>query len=173
MAASFSFLLSLIISLIIFPFLSSSTRLNSLQASSTIPTSLTNSPFQELSPEIAPLLPSPGGVLPSPAISSLPTIPSTPSPPNPDALPAPGPGSALSPLASLPASSAAPHSLVNLAIALFCKVYWSLQLHENAFFLFYLTRFKLGVVYIVSFYYLFNLLEDKASDWFLAVMLVC
>ncbi|KAJ9181976.1 hypothetical protein P3X46_006017 [Hevea brasiliensis] len=131
--ASFWFLLSFILSLIIFPFLSSSTPLNSQD--STIPTSpasLQNSPplspFQELSPDIAPLLPSPGGVLPSPTVSSLPTIPSTQSPPNPDELTAPGPDSAFSPLVSFPASSAAPETLVNLAAAVGCILFWSFQL---------------------------------------------
>ncbi|KAF7837155.1 classical arabinogalactan protein 26-like [Senna tora] len=38
------------------------------------------SSFQQLSPDIAPLLPSPGEVLPT----DIPTIPSSPSPPNPD-----------------------------------------------------------------------------------------
>ncbi|XP_043811457.1 classical arabinogalactan protein 25-like [Manihot esculenta] len=131
--ASFWFLLSFIISLIIFPFLSSSALLN--PQASTIPTSpasLVNSPplspFQELSPDIAPLLPSPGGVLPSPTISSLPTIPSTQSPPNPDEFDAPGPDSAFSPLVSFPASSAAPQNSVNFAAAVGCTLYWSIQL---------------------------------------------
>ncbi|XP_015573306.3 classical arabinogalactan protein 25 [Ricinus communis] len=135
--ASFWFLLSFIISLIILPLFSSSTLLNSQP--STIPTSpasLTNSnslplsPFQELSPDIAPLLPSPGGVLPSPTVSSLPTIPSTPSPPNPDDLAAAGPDSAFSPLGSLPASYATPQSLVNLAVAVGCTAYCSLRLFK-------------------------------------------
>ncbi|XWS39075.1 hypothetical protein CRYUN_Cryun18bG0019000 [Craigia yunnanensis] len=62
------------------------------------------SPFQELSPDIAPLLPSPGGVVPTTG-SSMPTIPSSPSPPNPDDLMAAGPGSAFPPFGSLPPSS--------------------------------------------------------------------
>ncbi|XVF62673.1 hypothetical protein PTKIN_Ptkin09bG0027200 [Pterospermum kingtungense] len=63
------------------------------------------SPFTELSPDIAPLLPSPGGAVPATG-SSMPTIPSTPSPPNPDDdLLAPGPGSAFPPFGSLPATS--------------------------------------------------------------------
>ncbi|KAG7026286.1 hypothetical protein SDJN02_12787, partial [Cucurbita argyrosperma subsp. argyrosperma] len=67
----------------------------------------TSSPFQELSPEIAPLLPSTGDQIPS-ATGSIPTIPSNPSPPNPDEFEAPAPDpSALSPF-GLPASFAAP-----------------------------------------------------------------
>ncbi|XVF38625.1 hypothetical protein REPUB_Repub20aG0118500 [Reevesia pubescens] len=65
------------------------------------------SPFLELSPDIAPLLPSPGGVVPTTG-SSMPTIPSNPSPPNPDDLMAAGPGSAFPPFESLPASSTSP-----------------------------------------------------------------
>ncbi|KAF9673516.1 hypothetical protein SADUNF_Sadunf10G0032400 [Salix dunnii] len=88
---------------------------------STSPAFLTNSPspspFQELPPDIAPLLPSPGGVLPPPTVSSDPTIPSTPSPPNPDGVVAPGPDSAFSPLGALLASSASPRNLINFATA--------------------------------------------------------
>ncbi|TKY72023.1 hypothetical protein E2542_SST00757 [Spatholobus suberectus] len=93
------------------------------------PTSL--SPFQELSPDIAPLLPSPGGVLPTPAGSDIPTIPSNPSPPNPDDIIAPGPLSAFSPFGSMQASSNAPRRnlLGSLATTVFADlaVYWSLQ----------------------------------------------
>ncbi|KAF7813694.1 classical arabinogalactan protein 26-like [Senna tora] len=65
------------------------------------------SPFPELSPDIAPLLPSPGGVLPTPIGSDIPTIPSSPSPPNPDddASLAHGPSSAFSPFGAIQASS--------------------------------------------------------------------
>ncbi|KAJ7972885.1 classical arabinogalactan protein 26-like [Quillaja saponaria] len=59
-----------------------------------------------LSPDIAPLFPSPGGVAFSPSeSSSLPIIPSSPSPPNPDSIAAGGPGLALPPSEPLPASS--------------------------------------------------------------------
>ncbi|XP_027098025.1 classical arabinogalactan protein 26 [Coffea arabica] len=58
-----------------------------------------------LSPDITPLFPSPGGSELSPSESSLPTIPSSPSPPNPDAIEAPVPFLAFSPLGSLPFSS--------------------------------------------------------------------
>ncbi|OMO53744.1 hypothetical protein CCACVL1_28392 [Corchorus capsularis] len=80
------------------------------------------SPYQELSPDIAPLLPSPGGVVPTTG-SSMPTIPSSPSPPNPDDLMAEGPGgSAFPPFGSFPASSSssnlAPFSVVFLACSL-------------------------------------------------------
>ncbi|CAK7332869.1 unnamed protein product [Dovyalis caffra] len=132
--ASSWFLIIFIEPLIIFPLLSSSTQLNSKTSPYPIPTSpafLTHSPppspFQELSPDIAPLLPSPGGVLPSPTESSIPTIPSTPSPPNPDEVVAPGPDSALSPLGALPASSAAPQSLINFSVAVGFIAYWSIS----------------------------------------------
>ncbi|KAL2510590.1 classical arabinogalactan protein 26 [Abeliophyllum distichum] len=59
-----------------------------------------------LSPDIAPLFPSPGGSEPSPSESSIPTIPSSPSPPNPDAMAAPGPGVAFPPEGMLPVTSA-------------------------------------------------------------------
>ncbi|XVF66292.1 hypothetical protein PTKIN_Ptkin10aG0023500 [Pterospermum kingtungense] len=62
------------------------------------------SPFQQLSPDIAPLFPSPGGVVPTSTGSSMPTIPSSPSPPNPDDSMAAGPGSAFPPFESLPPS---------------------------------------------------------------------
>ncbi|RQO96199.1 hypothetical protein POPTR_010G031700v4 [Populus trichocarpa] len=131
--ASFCFFIVLIVPLMIFPLLSSSTQLNSKTSPypiSTSPPFLTNppppSPLQELSPDIAPLLPSPGGVLPSPTVSSVPTIPSTPSPPNPDEVVAPGPASAFSPLGALPASSASPRNLINFAIAVGCIAYWSI-----------------------------------------------
>lgn len=67
-------------------------------------------PAAALSPDhnnddITPLFPSPGGSELSPTESSLPTIPSSPSPPNPDAMSAPGPVMAFSPLGSLPFSS--------------------------------------------------------------------
>ncbi|XP_027931538.1 classical arabinogalactan protein 26 [Vigna unguiculata] len=91
------------------------------------PSSLT--PFRELSPDIAPLFPSPGGVLPTPTGSDIPTIPSNPSPPNPDDLIAPGPLSAFSPFGSMQASSNAPRRILvsNLATTVFAgfAVYWS------------------------------------------------
>ncbi|GKU85563.1 hypothetical protein SLEP1_g220 [Rubroshorea leprosula] len=67
------------------------------------------SPFQELSPDIAPLLPTPGGAVPTTG-SSIPTIPSSPSPPNPDDFSILGPDSAFPPSASFPPSSTAPES---------------------------------------------------------------
>ncbi|KAL2341175.1 hypothetical protein Fmac_009115 [Flemingia macrophylla] len=94
----------------------------------TPPSSL--SPFQELSPDIAPLLPSPGGVLPTPTGSEIPTISSNPSPPNPDDINAPGPFSAFSPFGSMQATSNAPRTLVgSLATTGFAGLaaYWSLQ----------------------------------------------
>ncbi|KAG4384102.1 hypothetical protein AAZX31_13G196000 [Glycine max] len=89
------------------------------------------SPFQELSPDIAPLLPSPGGVLPTPAAGSdIPTIPSNPSPPNPDDIIAPGPLSAFSPFGSPLSSNAPTTSLVaSIATAFFAglAVCWCLH----------------------------------------------
>ncbi|PON96660.1 hypothetical protein TorRG33x02_076410 [Trema orientale] len=74
-----------------------------------------------LSPDITPLFPTPGRGPISPAESSLPTIPSSPSPPNPDALVAPGPGIALPPSGSLPASSASSSGPLKLVLSLgFC-----------------------------------------------------
>ncbi|XP_022958905.1 classical arabinogalactan protein 25-like [Cucurbita moschata] len=81
-----------------------------LLALPSLPNPKLSSSFQELSPDIAPLLPSSGGSIPS-ASGSIPTIPSNPSPPNPDEFEAPGPdSSALSPL-GLPGSFAAPKPL--------------------------------------------------------------
>ncbi|KAJ1414265.1 classical arabinogalactan protein 26-like [Sesbania bispinosa] len=104
--------------------------LSSSPASLTEPPPSTLSPFQELSPDIAPLLPSPGGALPTPAGSDIPTIPSNPSPPNPDDMIAPGPLSALSPFGSMQATSNAPRSLVcDLATTAFAGLaaYWFMQ----------------------------------------------
>ncbi|XVF28422.1 hypothetical protein REPUB_Repub15cG0028100 [Reevesia pubescens] len=106
--ASFWFLLQLIImSFMALPLLSLASSSSDTPTISASPVSMSDpplSPFQELSPDIAPLLPSPGGVVPTTG-SSIPTIPSTPSPPNPDDFMAAGPGSAFPPLGSLPASS--------------------------------------------------------------------
>ncbi|XP_050219530.1 classical arabinogalactan protein 25 [Mercurialis annua] len=120
MASFWFFIASLLIT---FPLFSSSSA--ALLNSDSLPLS---DPFEELSPDIAPLLPSPGETLPSPAVSSLPTISSTPSPPNPDdddhwaAL---GPDSAFSPF---PASCASPQSLVNSSVFVGCISYWLLLL---------------------------------------------
>ncbi|OMO77862.1 hypothetical protein CCACVL1_14770 [Corchorus capsularis] len=69
-----------------------------------LPSSPLSSP-PSLPPDIEPIFPTPKGMAPSPTDESVPTIPSSPSPPNPDNLLAPGPGFALSPSGSLPASS--------------------------------------------------------------------
>ncbi|EOY06386.1 hypothetical protein QUC31_016308 [Theobroma cacao] len=108
--ASFWFLLLHIMFFMASPLLS----LASSQLSSDIPTvsaspvSMSDpplAPFQELSPDIAPLFPSPGGVVPTTG-SSMPTIPSSPSPPNPDDVMAAGPDSAaFPPFGSLPGFS--------------------------------------------------------------------
>ncbi|CAG7910926.1 hypothetical protein BRARA_J01701 [Brassica rapa] len=78
--------------------------------SSSLPSTPTISPpFQELSPEIAPLLPSPGDALPSGAGAG--TIPSSPSPPDPDTSDGSSyPDPAFAPFASPPVSSPAPPS---------------------------------------------------------------
>ncbi|KAJ6688991.1 hypothetical protein OIU85_005414 [Salix viminalis] len=138
MAAFFWSLIALAVPLVISPSSSSSsTQLNPETSAYPISTflTITNSPpippFQELSPDIAPLLPSPGGELPSPATSSIPTIPSSPSPPNPDEAVASGPDSAFSPLGALLASSAAPRNLINLVVAVVGLVaYRSIQLFQ-------------------------------------------
>ncbi|KAK2646562.1 hypothetical protein Ddye_021757 [Dipteronia dyeriana] len=126
MASSFWFLLHLAL---ILPFMSSSSQLNS--ETSTIitasPALLANPPqslppYQELSPDISPLLPSPGGVLPSPAESSMPTIPSNPSPPNPDDFLATGPESAFSPFGSMPAFAMARRNSVGSLLFVFVAV---------------------------------------------------
>ncbi|KFK27520.1 hypothetical protein AALP_AA8G393900 [Arabis alpina] len=74
--------------------------------SSSLPSSPTISPFDQISPEIAPLLPSPGGAdLPS----GSGTIPSSPSPPDPDTSDDSFPDPlAFAPFASPPVSSPAP-----------------------------------------------------------------
>ncbi|KAL0388706.1 UNVERIFIED_CONTAM: hypothetical protein Sradi_2752400 [Sesamum radiatum] len=69
------------------------------------------SPYTGLSPDIAPLLPSPGGTARSPAESSMPTIPSTRSP-NPDTMASIGPDTAVAPSGSLQDSSAVSQVLV-------------------------------------------------------------
>ncbi|OIT08432.1 hypothetical protein A4A49_04657 [Nicotiana attenuata] len=86
------------------------------------PVEVASSPFSEISPDIAPLLPSPGGVVPP--VSSVPTIPSNPSK-NPDDEMFPiGPDSAaLAPSAFSPVSSALSISLtIYLNIAVFVVV---------------------------------------------------
>ncbi|VVA16864.1 PREDICTED: classical arabinogalactan [Prunus dulcis] len=118
MASFWSHIVFLIMAFMASPLLSLHSKASS--ASSSISASpaflITNLPpssLQELPPEIAPLLPSPGPVVPAtPTDSSIPTIPSNPSPPNPDDLVSPGPYSSLSPFGSLPASSAASISLI-------------------------------------------------------------
>ncbi|KAK8693862.1 hypothetical protein V6N13_071429 [Hibiscus sabdariffa] len=89
--------------------LSSSSRLHvQYSAISAAPAFLPTAPLSSspsLSPDIEPLLPTPKGMAPAPADSSLPTIPSSPSPPNPDSMLAPGPGFELAPSGSLPVSA--------------------------------------------------------------------
>ncbi|KAL4604268.1 hypothetical protein ACB092_10G180600 [Castanea dentata] len=120
------------------PLLCLSPQLNSDASTiSAIPSFLTNSPlslssFQEISPDIAPLLPYPGGAVPAPTGSSIATITSSPSPPNPEELSAPGPDSAFLPSGSLPASSAESKILFSNINIVFAGLaaYWCLQPHK-------------------------------------------
>ncbi|CAA3001903.1 Hypothetical predicted protein [Olea europaea subsp. europaea] len=68
-------------------------------------------PNPPLSPDVSPLLPSPGGVVPPPSGSSLPTIPSD-STQNPDMMGPVGPNAAFAPSGSLQASSTESRFLV-------------------------------------------------------------
>ncbi|KAJ7980198.1 classical arabinogalactan protein 25 [Quillaja saponaria] len=90
--------------------------------------SLSPSPFKELSPDILPLLPSPGGVVPNPTGSDIPIIPSNPSPPNPDDAFSPGPLSAFSPFGGSfqASSSSAPVARFYSGISFFAALaaYW-------------------------------------------------
>ncbi|KAI9181557.1 hypothetical protein LWI28_016144 [Acer negundo] len=86
-----------------------------------------------LSPDISPLFPTtPGGMAPSPAESSLPTIPSNPSPPNPDDFLAPAPDQfAISPSGVMPVSSSlslASTTPLNLVAFLVFKLFCLMQL---------------------------------------------
>ncbi|KZV28058.1 hypothetical protein F511_33111 [Dorcoceras hygrometricum] len=81
------------------------------------------SPYNELPPDISPLLPSPGGSAHSPAKSSMPTIPSSRSL-NPDTTGSKVPGSAFAPSSPLQESSSVSQNIVKpfyscLAVASF------------------------------------------------------
>ncbi|XP_018443965.2 classical arabinogalactan protein 25 [Raphanus sativus] len=104
------------------------TSLSSLSShSSSLPSTPTISPFQELSPEIAPLLPSPGDALPSGAGAD--TIPSSPSPPDPDtSYGSSYPDPAFAPFASPPVSSPAPPSYPPTGVVLLFLVVSSASL---------------------------------------------
>ncbi|KAM5569099.1 classical arabinogalactan protein 25-like [Rosa sericea] len=114
--ASFWFHIVLIMAFMVSPLLSFTSKASTITASPALFTTPHPSSVQGLPPDIAPLLPSPGPVVPNtPADNSIPTIPSNPSPPNPDESASLGPSSAFSPL---PASSAASTDLfwtLNLA----------------------------------------------------------
>ncbi|XP_042494380.1 classical arabinogalactan protein 26-like [Macadamia integrifolia] len=141
MASTFWFILVLTMALVTTPSLSYYTSSHLKLAASTIsaaPSFLPDSPLSSppaLSPDITPLLPSPGGSAPSPTgSSSIPTIPSSPSPPNPDDSAAAAPVgyavSAHAPSPSQPMSSSIsflPNSLVNLGLLLFWT-FWFVQL---------------------------------------------
>ncbi|CAA7061902.1 unnamed protein product [Microthlaspi erraticum] len=112
--------------IIVFIFLSSPAFLSSLTSSPTI------SSLQQLSPEIAPLLPSPGKALPSDDGAG--TIPSSPSPPDPDpsddsSYPDP---LAFAPLASPPVSSPAPPSYPSVGMLLLSIIISSASLRLRA-----------------------------------------
>ncbi|XP_012568131.1 uncharacterized protein [Cicer arietinum] len=125
MASSFSVYVVLMIILVFMPspllssYSSQSQPIPKVPTLSSSPATLTDpsqssslSPFQDLSPDISPLLPSPGDALPTPAGSDIPTIPSNPSPPNPDDVIASGPFNAFAPYGSVQATSNAYRSLV-------------------------------------------------------------
>lgn len=105
--ANFSILVALIVALLFSPSLSLSStpkpRLHTptIAAAPTILPEPPLSPYTELSPDIAPLLPSPG--------STIPTIPSNPSPPNPDEVSSVGPDPAFAPSSGLLQASSAMH----------------------------------------------------------------
>ncbi|XP_041000940.1 classical arabinogalactan protein 26-like [Juglans microcarpa x Juglans regia] len=133
--ASFSFhLLPIIMGFMASPLLSLSSHLDSKASTiSAMPPFLKNplpplSPFQELSPDITPPLPSPGGVVPASSESSVPTIPSTLSPPNPDELAASGPDSAFLPLLASSVASTTLVSYLNVAVYAGLAAYWSMLL---------------------------------------------
>ncbi|OVA15081.1 hypothetical protein BVC80_949g98 [Macleaya cordata] len=95
-----------------------------------------SSPSPTLSPDITPLLPSPGGSELSPSgSSSMPTIPSNPSPPNPDEMDSSNPMLAVSPSGSIaPMSSASTNLFGSLNFSGFLlglMVLWFLQLFGN------------------------------------------
>lgn len=114
---AFSFLKTFLI--IIFIFISLS--FPCLSSSPTI------SSFQELSPEIAPLLPSPGDALPSDDGSG--TIPSSPSPPDPDTNDGSYPDPlAFAPFASPPFSSLSPPSHPPVGVLLLTVIFSSASL---------------------------------------------
>ncbi|XP_058077299.1 classical arabinogalactan protein 26 [Magnolia sinica] len=112
--ASFSFhtikiLLSMAVILTVIPQSLSFPSKLEISTISAAPATLPNAPVSSppyLAPDITPLLPSTGGIGPSPSSGGdggLPTIPSNPSPPNPDEVAASGPNSAISPSGSFSA----------------------------------------------------------------------
>ncbi|EOA31716.1 hypothetical protein CARUB_v10014924mg [Capsella rubella] len=110
--ASSSILLTLIITFMIS--LSSSLSMISSPTTNTIPSSPTTSPFeQHISPEIAPLFPSPAV---SSTTQTIPSSSSLPQPENDDVLTDPDPA-AFAPSASPPVSSQAPQVLLSVVFA--------------------------------------------------------
>lgn len=114
--ASFWFHTLLIMAFMVSPLLSFTSKASTITASPALFTTPHPSSVQGLPPDIAPLLPSPGPVVPdTPNDNSIPTIPSNPSPPNPDDLVSLGPSSAFAPLPASSASSTDLFWTINLA----------------------------------------------------------
>ncbi|XP_059660574.1 classical arabinogalactan protein 26-like [Cornus florida] len=141
MAFVWSLLLGLTIAFMVCPSsslpLSTSNNLNlPISAISSAPALLPYPPESSpeaptLSPDIAPLLPSPAG---SPTESSLPTIPASPSPPNPDAMVGARPDTAFAPSGSLPVSTSSSVALklsgyLNIIVILRLVAFWLMQLY--------------------------------------------
>ncbi|KAL8105265.1 hypothetical protein AgCh_029164 [Apium graveolens] len=95
-------------------------RLETIAAAPAVLPTTPLTPSTVLPPDIAPLLPSSGGLVPS-ASSSIPTIPSNPSQ-NPDEVAAFGPDSAIAPSAPLPESSA---MSLNNVLVMSLLAWWS------------------------------------------------
>lgn len=97
-----------------------------------LPNTVPVSPSTKLSPDISPLLPSSGGLMPSTDSASIPTIPSNPSQ-NPDEVAAFSPDSALSPSGHSRDSSAGTLSIISsLKFALFMVLFSCWSIHNFA-----------------------------------------
>ncbi|KAL1832522.1 hypothetical protein ACET3Z_002173 [Daucus carota] len=94
-----------------------------------LPNTVPVSPSTKISPDISPLLPSSGGVMPSTDSASIPIIPSTPSQ-NPDEVAAFSPDSAVSPSGHLSDSSAVTRIMIRslkLAILMILFSCWTIH----------------------------------------------
>ncbi|WOG83360.1 hypothetical protein DCAR_0102535 [Daucus carota subsp. sativus] len=97
-----------------------------------LPNTVPVSPSTKISPDISPLLPSSGGVMPSTDSASIPIIPSTPSQ-NPDEVAAFSPDSAVSPSGHLSDSSAVTQSMIrSLKFAVFMVLFSCWTIHNFA-----------------------------------------